>query len=413
MTREEETILWCAIEQIPEIYREPLVLFYREHQSVEAVATALGLTEDAVKQRLSRGRKMLQEEVLAFVEGALARTAPGKAFTLGVLAVLPGLAFPSQAAAAIGSATAKGSIKAAAGSGFLGAFVAPVFALFGTWVGYRLDLDAANTEMERQFTKQFYRRLSGALLVFLGGTALLSVLSAGADTSRAAAFRAGFAVLSGGYIVFIFWLLIRMRRKRRATVAQLVAENTTPSRPAWEYRSYTKFLGLPLVHARVGGGLLTQKDPVKAWIAIGDTAFGGLFAFGGLAVAPFSIGGCAIGLLPFGGMAVGVLALGGLALGGWAFGGLAVGWQAFGACAFAWNAAAGGVAVAHDFALGGTAQALEVNNATAETFILQHGFFTAASHVFKYHLAWMNLIWILPMVAWWRAVRIANRRAAV
>src|SRR5215207_7710595 len=85
MTREEEAILWRAIEQIPEIYREPLVLFYREHQSVEAVAAALGLSEDAVKQRLSRGRKMLQEEVLTFVEGALARTAPGKAFTLGVL----------------------------------------------------------------------------------------------------------------------------------------------------------------------------------------------------------------------------------------------------------------------------------------------------------------------------------------
>jgi hypothetical protein len=43
------------------------------------------LTEDAVKQRLSRGRKMLHEQVLAFVEGALARTNPGKAFTLGVV----------------------------------------------------------------------------------------------------------------------------------------------------------------------------------------------------------------------------------------------------------------------------------------------------------------------------------------
>ena len=37
----------------------------------------LELTPDAVHQRLSRGRKLLAEEVLAFVEGALARTAPG------------------------------------------------------------------------------------------------------------------------------------------------------------------------------------------------------------------------------------------------------------------------------------------------------------------------------------------------
>lgn len=73
---------WCSLERIPEIYREPLVLFYREHQSIETVAVNLELTEDTVKQRLSRGRKLLQEQVLAFVEGALERTNPGRAFTL-------------------------------------------------------------------------------------------------------------------------------------------------------------------------------------------------------------------------------------------------------------------------------------------------------------------------------------------
>ena len=69
ISREEEAILWRSIERIPESYREPLVLFYREHQSVENVAAALDLSEDAVKQRLSRGRKLLHEQVLAFVEG--------------------------------------------------------------------------------------------------------------------------------------------------------------------------------------------------------------------------------------------------------------------------------------------------------------------------------------------------------
>src|ERR1043166_2178867 len=70
-SKEEEAILWRAVEGIPEIYREPLVLFYREHQSVEAVAKNLELTEDAVKQRLSRARKLLHERILGFVEGAL------------------------------------------------------------------------------------------------------------------------------------------------------------------------------------------------------------------------------------------------------------------------------------------------------------------------------------------------------
>ena len=94
--REEEAILWRSLERIPELYREPLILFYREHQSIERVAAALDLTEDAVKQRLSRGRKLLQEEVQAFVEDTLRRTAPGQAFSGAVLAALP--AGPAAAA---------------------------------------------------------------------------------------------------------------------------------------------------------------------------------------------------------------------------------------------------------------------------------------------------------------------------
>ena len=59
ISKEEAAILWSSIESIPEIYREPLVLFYREHQSVETVARELDLSEDAVKQRFSRVRKLL------------------------------------------------------------------------------------------------------------------------------------------------------------------------------------------------------------------------------------------------------------------------------------------------------------------------------------------------------------------
>src|SRR6185503_4535032 len=91
VSREEEAILWRAMEKIPETYREPLVLYYREHRSVANVAKALELSEDAVKQRLSRGRALLHEHVLALVEGTLERSNPGQAFTLGVMTALPGL----------------------------------------------------------------------------------------------------------------------------------------------------------------------------------------------------------------------------------------------------------------------------------------------------------------------------------
>jgi RNA polymerase sigma factor (sigma-70 family) len=109
--REEEAILWRSLERIPEIYREPLVLFYRKHQSIEAVAQGLELSEDAVKQRLSRGRKLLHEQVLAFVEGALERTNPDRAFTVGVLAALPALAAVKAATAGATAAKSSTAIK--------------------------------------------------------------------------------------------------------------------------------------------------------------------------------------------------------------------------------------------------------------------------------------------------------------
>jgi RNA polymerase sigma factor (sigma-70 family) len=38
MRREEELLLWRALARLPESYREVLVLYYREHQSIEHVA---------------------------------------------------------------------------------------------------------------------------------------------------------------------------------------------------------------------------------------------------------------------------------------------------------------------------------------------------------------------------------------
>ena len=63
VSRQEEELVWGVLGRIPEAYREPLVLFYRENESIESVAAMLGLSTYAVKQRLSRGRAMLREEI--------------------------------------------------------------------------------------------------------------------------------------------------------------------------------------------------------------------------------------------------------------------------------------------------------------------------------------------------------------
>src|SRR5690606_8865061 len=99
ISAEESQLVWNALEGMPQTYREPLILFYREDQSVAHVAEALELSPDAVKQRLKRGRQMLQDELAGTVERALRHSRPSGAFTVAVMAGLSaGLASTATAA---------------------------------------------------------------------------------------------------------------------------------------------------------------------------------------------------------------------------------------------------------------------------------------------------------------------------
>src|SRR5256885_12972539 len=313
ISREEEAILWRSIERIPASYREPLVLFYREHQSVENVAAALDLSEDAVKQRLSRGRKLLQEQVLAFVERTLERTSPGKAFTIGVLAALPVFTVSAKAATfGVGAAKGGTTAKVAAASGLFSAILASALGLLGNYIGYRIGMDGAQSDHEREYIRSFYRKLSASILGFLAAYCLLMIWAKEFIRGSHLVYSSLIIglVLPFTFMIFssgIFWL-----RGPRKFLAQLKAKGlpVNPASPAWEYRSKFVLLGLPFIHIRVSGGLTVPVMPVKAWIASGEYAVGLLFALGNLAIAPVSIGGLAIGLVSFGGCAVGLLSLG-------------------------------------------------------------------------------------------------------
>jgi RNA polymerase sigma factor (sigma-70 family) len=153
ISSEEQAILWKSIELIPEIYRAPLVLFYRENQSVEAVAQSLEVSEEVVRQRLSRGRKLLTEQVLAFVEGALAKTSPSREFTRGVLAALPISSMPVKIAT-LGSAMAKGGaiIKGAASAG---AMAGALPFLGGLFFSIREREKGSKSEKETHFMRKW------------------------------------------------------------------------------------------------------------------------------------------------------------------------------------------------------------------------------------------------------------------
>jgi RNA polymerase sigma factor (sigma-70 family) len=145
ISMEEEAILWRSLERIPDSYREPLILYYREHQSVERVAQVLDLSEDAVRQRLSRGKKLLHEEVAAFVEGALLRSAPGSAFAGSVIAALP-----------VNGAGVAAGVGAAKGGGLLSILTIPVLGLLASLAGSMAIVRDSATPGERQSKKRLF-----------------------------------------------------------------------------------------------------------------------------------------------------------------------------------------------------------------------------------------------------------------
>ncbi|MEA2325257.1 MAG: hypothetical protein QOE68_216 [Thermoanaerobaculia bacterium] len=107
---EERRVVADVIADLPEESREVVILYYREGSSAKHVAGLLGISEDAVKQRLSRARTKIRAEMLQRFGGTLARTAPGAALVTAVGAALTAAAPPASAAVAGAAAKSAGGV---------------------------------------------------------------------------------------------------------------------------------------------------------------------------------------------------------------------------------------------------------------------------------------------------------------
>lgn len=394
VSKQEEELLWDTLQQLPESYREPLVLFYREERSVAEVARQLELSEDAVKQRLSRGRAMLKAEMSALVESALARSRPGASFGAGVLAAIAFTA-PTSAALATkftGAAAASAATGAASGKGTVagigGAAVAgPAAGLLTAWVASKLAGATARSDDERRAIAAAFRRAFLFVLPMIG--LILGLVWAG--TTRFADVPAFLAATATLWTVALVGVLIRMANSTEqriaalrassgvsdaAWAAELARRGVAPSR-ARRYESRLRLFGLPLF-AYASGGVdagaafdRSTRRGARAWLAVGDLALSPLLAVGGVAIAPIALGGVTVGLLS--------LSVAGIAIGAFAVGSLAFGWISCGIVAVAWHGAAGVTAIAHQFAVGSQASALEANSPAAA--------------------AWFRDAWFTPLVA--------------
>jgi RNA polymerase sigma factor (sigma-70 family) len=151
MTAEEREVLWCSLSQIAEPYRETLVLYYRQNQSGAEVAAALEISEETVRQRLSRGRQMLREQVAAMLERNLVRSAPSAAFSSAVVAALPSLMAQGATAAATGGmAKATTAAKGVALLPMLAIWIGPIIGVMGGIFGTARSIRATETPRERR-----------------------------------------------------------------------------------------------------------------------------------------------------------------------------------------------------------------------------------------------------------------------
>ena len=399
ISAEEQRTVWNSLEKIPENYREVLVLFYRQSQSVAQVATTLEISEENVRQRLSRGRNLLRAEVARTVEQTLEHSQPGPQFTAVVMASLGsistfaksagGAAAGSLAAKAVGSAVGSAAGKVALGSaaaGIAGGTLGAAGGLGGAWLGTWLPAQLAPTMTERRLLEQNGRKLMNVSILFLVAivAGMICFLIPGwwlVGVILQVAMSIAFTV-----IVTVSSIRVNSEiRKFRMSIKpeddpnpSWVREkfgmgiNTAPLR--WVGRRGTssiRLLGWPLWDFQVADPVAFQPDTkpqarhARGWIAIGDRATGfiaiggraiGVFAFGGLSIGVISLGGLSIGLaLAIGGGAVGYQAIGGGAVGYNAIGGGAIGYHAAGGGAIAVHTAVGGLAISGDKAVGGMA----------------------------------------------------------
>ena len=224
---QQQQLVWSILENLPEAYREPMILFYRNEKSTREVAIALGENEATIRQRLKRAREMLREEVSETLRVALCETAPKAAFGAVVMASLPVVSYAAAATTAttatsavvakssgVGSVAAKVATGAALGSAgaVLGSAIGLLSGIFGTWMSWK----NCEYESQQKFILRKALKYSVALAVFLVLlVALIYAKMQGAVTNNALYVSLLVGLMVGFQILNLFWIISTNRRYKQ------------------------------------------------------------------------------------------------------------------------------------------------------------------------------------------------------
>ena len=399
VSSEESSLVWQTLDALDETYREPLVLFYREQQSVADVASALELSEEVIRQRLSRGRLLLRDELARRIEGVFVRTRPGKVFTAGVLGALPpiavGVGISIAGAGTASAATATGGSGTTAATTGAGLALGPILAsalmgLAGLFVIFRTVSSPHVPAEIKRLTRRCVLFASATSLVFMGWL-IWFTMTGGRPIEELGLSPA--VVLTVSIILFIVVnLLVPLCAALKADRLRKF-DHASLCKTSKRYESRASLLGLPLVSIAFGPDAARgeTRGVAKGWFAMGDVAIGGL-AIGGASAGVVAIGGVGVGLISLGGIVIGGLAFGGTTIGVFSVGALALGWGlAIGGCALAHHLAIGALAVASKAAFGGVALAALANDGAEWARLSAHTWVGTTIRLLP-HAGWLSLL---------------------
>ncbi len=210
IAEEERQLLAVVLDELPDDTREIVTLFYREGESTAQVSSLLGLSEAAVRQRLSRARTRIRAGLLDRYGETARRSVPGSRFTAAVLAAIA-VGAPSAASAATAAAAtaASPSIIMKAITLLGGAGLGAASGVAGVLHGTRALKRMARTADELAALRRFEAASVAIVLAASAGFPILWMITH-SPWSQVACFAA-FVVGLGS--LHVFWLprIVRVR----------------------------------------------------------------------------------------------------------------------------------------------------------------------------------------------------------
>lgn len=215
VSEEERNVLREVLDQLPASAREVLILYYREGNSTRQVSRLLGISEEAVRQRLARSRATVRDEMLQRFGRSAMRTAPAAAFVAAAAVVAPAPAAAGVLSASAASTGGAALAKATAVGALLG--------WAGVLVGMRL-LGAPVDAREAEALRSFRNRM---LLIVTVGASVVA-LSSGSILLMLVAIQSLYAVIATCYAMQLPRIL-----NGRFTAAAATPEEAKYNRRRW------------------------------------------------------------------------------------------------------------------------------------------------------------------------------------